>query len=400
MKKLIKPTLLLLSMATLISCEKNEPFINATKLEITSEKNTLIVDSTTTINPIIIPSNSTDTAIIWSTSNNAIATIDSDGNLKANAPGKVKITATTKKGKLYAEQEIIVVRWVSRTFGNQTNMEVNAILPDAQGNLWICSNDVYKIDMAGAWQVSNQNLQPSSILQDKNGQIWIGTQNGIQKFDGTIWESYNSANSGLKDNSVITMVSDQNGNILASHYSRQSLLGTGVSEFDGKNWKYYSSQDGLTYDNVVSMATDKQGTKWFVTTKGISAFDGHKWQTYNQTNVSNQLVQYAYLVAIDNQNNKWFGTNFGLLKFDGTNWTEFTNQNSGMIGGSVTSIEFDKENNLWVSTGAGVAKYNGEEWTRFTRDYHPLQDVRVIKADRSGKIYIGTGKGLLELQQD
>ncbi len=143
------------------------------------------------------------------------------------------------------------------------------------------------------------------------------------------------------------------------------------------------------------MAIDKSGVRWFVTTNGISSFDGEKWNSYGASNVGVAHIGLVHSVAVDSNNNKWFGTNSGLIKFDGTKWESFTNQNSGMIGGSVTAIAFDNNKNLWVATGAGIASFDGTRWKKYDRYNHPLQDIRSILTTPDGKIYIGTGLGLL-----
>ena len=57
---------------------------------------------------IVKPYNAKNKSILWSSSNKGIADVDKNGIVKANRPGKVKITATTAEGKKTAVCEVTV----------------------------------------------------------------------------------------------------------------------------------------------------------------------------------------------------------------------------------------------------------------------------------------------------
>jgi len=153
---------------------------------------------------------------------------------------------------------------------------------------------------------------------DKYGNKWIGTAyNGIFKFDGTAWVNYNNTNSGLPNDLVLEISSDENDN------------------------------------------------KWIGTLQsGLVVFDGTDWTIYNTSNsdLPNNCVSS---IVIDRQNNKWIGSSnanlqAGLVKYDGLNWIIYNISNSGLPSNQIFSIVIDKFNNKWIGTGQGLAVFNEE----------------------------------------
>ncbi len=85
--------------------------------------------------------------------------------------------------------------------------------------------------------------------QDNDGFVWIGTQNGLNRFDGQNFNTYynesNNKNS-LSSNWVRKMVQDENGNLWLG------LVGGGIQKLDPKNIQFskdYAVKGG-TFSNV------------------------------------------------------------------------------------------------------------------------------------------------------
>ena len=184
--------------------------------------------------------------------------------------------------------------------------------------------------------------------------------------EGT-WTTYNTSNSDLVSNSVLSMATDEEGNM---------WFGTnrGVSVFNGENWTTYdTSNSELVWRSVNAVGIDAEGNKWFGTRWGVSKFDGENWQTYRYPDLAHD---YVNAVAIDNEGNVWFGTEYnGVSKFDGVTWTTYNTSNSGLVSNHVNAIATDAEGNMWFGTkphctdygctGGGVSKFDGATWTTY-----------------------------------
>ena len=70
----------------------------ATSISLNKTSATLYLDQTVQLTATVSPSNATDRSVVWSSSNNSIATVSSTGLVKAIATGNATITATTADG--------------------------------------------------------------------------------------------------------------------------------------------------------------------------------------------------------------------------------------------------------------------------------------------------------------
>ena len=119
--KALKPGVVVITVTTVaenkkatkkitISAENTNPSetqVDIADITISGDKE-INVGSKIKLNVNVSPDNATDKTVIWSSSNEAVATVDQDGNVLGIAPGTVKITASSKDGKVNASHEIIV----------------------------------------------------------------------------------------------------------------------------------------------------------------------------------------------------------------------------------------------------------------------------------------------------
>jgi len=192
------------------------------------------------------------------------------------------------------------------------------------------------------------------------------------------WETYDTSNSDLAANYVLSMYPDNEGNM---------WFGTnnGVSKFDGETWTTYdTSNSELVYNHVEAIAIDAEGNKWFGTRYGVSKFDGTNWMTYDN-------VRFISAIAIDQEGNIWFGTRlndgygYGVSKFDGGSWTTYNHSTGALYCpyppacDSVNAITVDNSGNVWVGTSTGgVSKFDGVSWTIYHKSNSGLADNHIL----------------------
>ena len=221
-----------------------------------------------------------------------------------------------------------------------------------------------------AWTVynkSNSGILNDTVLTmefDSQGNKWIGTYSGgLCKFDGTNWINYNTGNSGITHNNIRSIKIDNEGNKWIGTW------GGGLCKFDGTNWvNYKTTNSGIASNNIRSIAIDNQGNKWIGNVGGLSMFNGTNWVNYKPATIgigNNNNINIVSCVAIDNQGNKWIGTYDGLSMFDGTNWINYKTTNSGIASNSITSITIDNQGNKWIGTSLGVSKFDGTNWVTY-----------------------------------
>jgi uncharacterized protein YjdB len=81
-----------------INVTVEKKIINVSKVELDKKSLNLEIGKSDTINATISPNDATDQSIVWSSSDNSIATVDS-GKITALKPGVATITATSNNGK-------------------------------------------------------------------------------------------------------------------------------------------------------------------------------------------------------------------------------------------------------------------------------------------------------------
>ena len=190
---------------------------------------TLTLKAMSPIPVIVSPSNATQPAIIWSSSNLDVATVDINGTVKAVSPGKTTITATTYDGGYSATMELTVVNGYAQPEAvdlglpsgvKWASFNVGATKPEEYGNFyawgetepkdnyeysnfkWINSDkynapyssldredDAAAVNLGGVWRMPTSN----EVSELKTNCNWTWTQkNGI---NGYLVESKKNNNS-------------------------------------------------------------------------------------------------------------------------------------------------------------------------------------------------------------
>ena len=265
-----------------------------------------------------------------------------------------------------------------------------------------------------------------SIAIDIQGNKWFATSNGVSKFDGTNWFTYNTSNSGLPENSITAVAIDAQNNLWFGTYWH------GIVKYNGTTWTAYNTNNsGLVNDIIHTIAIDRQGNKWFGTEGGISRFNGTSWTNYttSQGLPSNQITSIVFdnsgiawagtysdgLAKLNNSNwvtvatpgniwtlkaennDIWIGGDDGLKLFDGANLYSYEDPYASWDGSTyLCSLDIDNAGNKWCGYYYdGLKKFDGSSWTSFIETSGLLSnDVRLIKSDSYGNEWIGTSLGL------
>lgn len=173
----------------------------------------------------------------------------------------------------------------------------------------------------------------------------------------TYLQHFNTKN-GLPSNNCYYTLQDSKGYIWIGSDA-------GVSRFDGKLFENFSIDDGLPDNQILQMREDKSGKIWFLALNGQLSyyFNG---KIYNESN--NQLLKLLKFNAVvvsffeDSKGRIWFGTNKNLLvMYDGKSIMKYISANPGLQFIN-TFIHEDKAGNIWAFGKACVRVFKN---TRF-----------------------------------
>ena len=131
---------LLVLFLTLLSCEKDEApkevvvteDIKVISVEVTAETQTLLKGATAQLSLIVLPSNATNKAVEWSSTNETVATIDANGILSANSTGETTIKVKSKENEDISDTLVFTI--TGNTSNDITSVKINGNSGVIEGN--------------------------------------------------------------------------------------------------------------------------------------------------------------------------------------------------------------------------------------------------------------------------
>jgi signal transduction histidine kinase/ligand-binding sensor domain-containing protein len=198
-----------------------------------------------------------------------------------------------------------------------------------------------------------------NIHQDSEGYIWIGTQNGLNRFDGYTFEKYfyePSDNHSISNNWIFDIAEDPDGGI---------WLGTkvGLNKFDKKTGWFsvvsHKDQNSVIPDNFVYGIVADPASVYINTPPVITILNrktGSLEAFKNDFNYDGALYDIGNPIIRDSEGLIWLGSHHGLACFD-MREKQFTNF---LHNEHVTALYEDNRGNILIGTANGMLIYNRE----------------------------------------
>jgi len=246
--------------------------------------------------------------------------------------------------------------------------------------------------------------------------IWLfitGSQLGFSQSKMMRFEHLNTE-SGLPRNQVLDLLQDHVGYIW-------SATGEGLSRYDGYRFKTYNNKtSNLIGNNVFAIYEDKKHKLWVATDKGVSQFN-RKTKSFENFGVIDTLTKEKRSfngtnIFEDSNQRLWIGSRKGLYLFErkqkrlNKNWSNHKLK-SIIDESDITAVFQDSSNRLWVSTfskGVFLMLYNSEnkieEIYNYTYDENDITTichnrVESVKEDLNKVIWFATRNGLCKLNK-
>jgi signal transduction histidine kinase/ligand-binding sensor domain-containing protein len=288
------------------------------------------------------------------------------------------------------------------------------------------------------WQ-AEAGLPQGSVLalaQTPDRYLWIGTEEGIVRFDGVRFTTFDRSNtSALRSNSVKSLLLDHNNTLwIGTHgggltalrngkfepFSRQSELstdtvtalfedeygnlwigtgGSGLFEYTGRALHRFHRNNGLPGDYIFSIAGDMHGTLWIGTEAGAARLTDGKTLVFDRK--AGLAGNRAQAIRVDAPGSVWVGTDKGLSHI-GVNAIQNYTQRDGLHPGSITALHRDGAGTLWIGTiDGGLNRMANGHFDSFSNaDGLPGDGVWAILEDPTGSLWLGgTEGGLACLRQ-
>ncbi|KAB2880762.1 GHKL domain-containing protein [bacterium] len=156
------------------------------------------------------------------------------------------------------------------------------------------------------------------VVEDKKGLIWVGTQNGLNEYNGkdfTVYRHVADNPNSLSHNTILSMYVDSANTLwIGTH-------GGGLNKFKDGIFTAYTQKDGLANNVVYGILEDAEGNLWLSTNRGLSRFNpkktGHDaFRNYDTQDglPSNEFNQGSYFG--NKKGRVFFGGINGMVSFD------------------------------------------------------------------------------------
>ena len=321
----------------------------------------------------------------------------------------VGITVLTPINKLsYAQSKNLIFNNINIEQGiSQSTIE--AIFQDSEGYIWLGTNDglnryngyEFKIYNYEEYQNSISHNGITDITEDKYGNIWVNTVSGVNKINKKTEKisNYTEINGKIKEDSTTEIIVTKDNNILVGTYEGLNIYNAKEDRFD----VILEQKDGILSSCIYSIDEDINGNIWIGTELGLNKLskDFKVLETYPSESE-------IYNIFCDDENGfVWAGSDSsGLLKIDKntkevTQYINDIEDENSIPANQVGAIIRDRKGNLWVGTTNGLARYNEKNdnfdvYKNKVYDKNSLvyNDVRSIIEDREGVLWVGTYSGI------
>jgi signal transduction histidine kinase/ligand-binding sensor domain-containing protein len=270
-----------------------------------------------------------------------------------------------------------------------------------------------------------------AITQTSDGFLWLGTDEGLARFDGYDFTTFNKAHGDLPSNSITALASGTDGAL---------WIGTpeGLTRYRDREFRTYTVRDGLPDEAITALYEDQAGALWIVAGVSLSRFDGAKFTNFQpgdgfpvtsvraiyedghhdlwvagftaivrqRSGAFEKMMDLASLrgdivtcMVSDRNDHFWIGGNHGVIERSPDGSVRRYDVGQGLPDALVRALWVDRDGNVWAGTNLGIARFEKGRWTAMPDDLGMnLGLVRALFEDREGNLWVGSNAGLTRLR--
>ncbi len=224
------------------------------------------------------------------------------------------------------------------------------------------------------------------VAKDKDGFLWISTFNGLVRFDGNKFKTFDTNNVPVLSSSAFYSVLPLAGGSMYIATQASGLIFY-------KNGKFASISDsGNLPKSIQTSFLDNTGRLWIGTrSSGVYYWENKKIHRYSIPQLDDQSIQS---ITQDNFNNVWIASEGrGVAKISEDTFKIYTVAD-GLSSNIVNAIMFH-EGKIYAGTEKGLAIYHNKKWIIDNK----LGQIKInyIVAGKNRNLWFASGVGLVRM---
>jgi len=260
------------------------------------------------------------------------------------------------------------------------------------GTMLVFAGDPVDVELVTVSEGLSNN-RVNALYQDSIGFLWLGTNDGLNRYDGYHFvvyrqEAFNS--SSISSNTVTCIENGPNGCL---------WIGTnaGLSYFnrtDGSFTNYFVPDKAL----ITSIRSGPDGSLLVLTEDHLFRLDpasGTFTQILTDGLVQRSLMFRSGHLFTDDAGHCWLGTRNGLYVLRAR---DSILQATTLRGMAVNDFRIDETGQFWLATSRGLVLFNRSlmEWNLYIAPYHDFEVVEGISEPGDGLFQLICSNGLIQ----
>ncbi|GMU42254.1 MAG: hypothetical protein AMXMBFR25_02400 [Lysobacterales bacterium] len=245
-----------------------------------------------------------------------------------------------------------------------------------------------------------------AFLQDERGYMWIGTQDGLNRFDGYSFRAYHRDRAdphSLSDNHVTALARGGQGTLwVGTMAGGLSRLDTATD--DVQVWRHVADQPGsLAADSITELLATRDGYLWVASAGGALQRLAPGAVALSTLEVAGERPLGVVRALVEDDGGWiWAAGSGGLwrMRADGSELRPIAPEDRRLA--DLQALAPAEDGGLWVgSTRVGLLRLDADGRVRVQYRADPTRDgslpddqVRALLTTRTGQLWVGTMNGL------
>lgn len=253
-----------------------------------------------------------------------------------------------------------------------TALPVRALSPDRPLN-WT---------MLDSWTIDQGYLGKGTydIFQDRDGFLWMGTENGLIRFDGQSFHSFNVHNvPRMRSNDVIDIAQTTDGSLWAATMD-------GVLRYRDGAFVRYGLEEGLPHRDAGVLHVNPDGVLWVGTIGGLAYWKSDHFVPV-QLDAGDGSI-FVVGILSDSDGRLWVMTEDTIIRFQEETAHQVFQDSKPILNG----MAFDHDGTFWAATAKGVARLDPETAQLSFPPGLPAGAIRELMVDSRNALWLGTDR--------